>query len=111
MREAALRLIRAVCARCAACRVHPAVQDGWSASFCGRTVWAGGDCKPLPSFVPERRFAGVEAARFSLLGRDVRVARVRGAAQMERLLGSFGPHALPWQVIEVLVCAGGCDRG
>ena len=55
--------------------------------------------------------AGVETARFSLLGRDVRVARVRGAAQMERLLGSFGPHALPWQVIEVLVCAGGCDRG
>lgn len=40
--------------------------------------------------MPERRFAGVETARFSLLGRDVRVARVRGAAQMERLLGSFG---------------------
>ena len=92
-------------------RRYPQLSALFSPVFLRADRLAGGDCKPLPSFVPERRFAGVETARFSLLGRDVRVARVRGAAQMERLLGSFGPHALPWQVIEVLVCAGGCDRG
>ena len=57
-----------------------------------------------------RGLAGVETARFSLPGRDVRAARVRGVAQMEQLLQTFGPHALPWQVVEVLACAGGCDR-
>lgn len=71
---------------------------------------AGGECVRLSSFRPARGLAGVETAHFSLPGRDVRAARVRGVAQMEQLLQTFGPHALPWQVIEVLACAGGCDR-
>ena len=111
VREAALRLIRGGMRPVRGMPCAPGGPGWLERVFLRADRLAGGDCKPLPSFVPERRFAGVETARFSLLGRDVRVARVRGAAQMERLLGSFGPHALPWQVIEVLVCAGGCDRG
>lgn len=112
VREAALRLIRGgVQPGCAAWPCAPG-GPGWLERVFLRAAPSGGRGLQAPSVLcagaPLRRRG---SGRFSLLGRDVRVARVRGAAQMERLLGSFGPHALPWQVIEVLVCAGGCDRG
>ena len=72
---------------------------------------AGESGASLPSFSPAGEFAGVETARFTLLGRELRAARVRGAAEMERLLRLFTPQGLPWELIEVLVCAGGCERG
>ena len=112
VREAALRLmqggVRPVrSAPCMPCG------PGWLERVVMRAVClAGGEeLSAPPRFAPERGFSGVKTARFSLLGREVQAARVCGAAQMERLLRTFEPHALPWQVIEVLVCAGGCDRG
>lgn len=112
VREAALRLmqggVRPVrSAPCMPCG------PGWLERVVMRAVrLAGGEeLSAPPRFAPERGFSGVKTARFSLLGREVQAARVCGAAQMERLLRTFEPHALPWQAIEVLVCAGGCDRG
>lgn len=72
VREAALRLIRAACARCAACRVHPAAQDGWSASFCGRTVWRAGTASP---FRPLCRSAASQAWKRPFLFAGPRCAR------------------------------------
>lgn len=111
VREAALRLMQG-----GVRPVHGAPctsgGPGWlERVFLRAGLLSDGGCLPPLSFEPEPGFAGVETARFSLLGHDVRAARVRGAAQMEHLLRTFGTQALPWQVIEVLVCAGGCDRG
>ena len=105
VREAALRLMRGGVRPVRGASCAPG-GPGWL-----ERVFLRAGCSSLPPFVPERGFAGVETACFSLAGREIRAARVRGAVQMERLLRAFGPHMLPWQVIEVLVCAGGCDRG
>lgn len=110
VREAALRLMRGGVRPVRSAPCAPGGPGWLERVFLRAGCLAGGECVRLSSFRPARGLAGVETAHFSLPGRDVRAARVRGVAQMEQLLQTFGPHALPWQVIEVLACAGGCDR-
>lgn len=62
VREAALRLIRGGMRPVRGMPCAPGGPGWLERVFLRADRLAGGDCKPLPSFVPERRFAGVETA-------------------------------------------------
>lgn len=109
VREAALWLMRSGVSPVRG-QPRPSEGPGWLERVAARAQQMAGGQDDAPLILCQGP-AGVETGRFALLDREVRAARVRGAARMERMLEAAGPEGLPWDLIEVLACAGGCERG